>query len=274
MSIYSICFFRNTAFWKILVLGFFLCLLSSNARANEKQFKVLLFTKTAGWHHQSLLEGVSAMKGLARKHHFELEWHEDAQKFSDESLQSYDAVIFLNTTGDVLNLKQQQAFINFIQGGKGFVGIHSAADTEKDWPWFTQLVGRTFKIHPHIQTARINVLNRNFPGLERMPDSFLWTDEWYDFGPENVSGLNYLITVDERTYDTHADWGDVKGEGMGAFHPIAWYHNFDGGRSFYTGFGHVPAVYENPLFLDHVFAGIYWAATGKGLVETKGQIEP
>ncbi|GAA6138094.1 ThuA domain-containing protein [Arenicella sp. 4NH20-0111] len=231
--------------------------------AADRQFKVMLFTKTAGWHHQSLIEGVTAMRRMAEKHHFDLDWHEDANHFSEESLAKYDAVVFLLTTGDVLNETQQQALRGFIQSGKGFVGVHSASDTEKDWPWYTKLVGRTFKIHPLIQTAKMAVLQRSFPGLERMPDSLLWTDEWYDFGPENVEGLNYLLSVDESSYDTKSDWGDKKGDGMGSFHPVAWYHEFDGGRSFYTSLGHLPAVYKNELFLDHLFGGVYWAATGK-----------
>lgn len=102
--------------------------------------------------------------------------------------------------------------------------------------------------------------------MNQVPDNILWTDEWYDFGPENTKNLNYLLSVDQTTYDTHSDWGGgKKGNGMGAFHPIAWYQEFDGGRSFYTALGHLDAVYSNPIFLDHLYGGIYWSATGKGI---------
>ncbi len=238
---------------------FFTCAISA------EQFKVLVFTKTTGWHHESILDAVSAVRSLSEKHHFEMEWHEDASRINDDNLQQFDAIMFLSTSGDILNDDQKRAMEKFIRSGKGFIGVHSASDTEYDWEWYTQLVGRMFEIHPVIQTASLQLESRNFPGLERMPDSLLWTDEWYDLSPEKVEGLNYLLSVDERSYDTKSDWGDKKGDGMGDFHPISWYHDFDGGRSFYTALGHLPAVYKNELFLDHLYGGIYWAATGKGI---------
>jgi len=230
-----------------------------------KQFNVLLFTKTNGWHHKAINQGVTAINQLAEQHHFGLEWHEDASRINDENLKKFDAIIFLLTTGDILNEEQQKAMERFIQSGKGFVGIHSAADTEYDWAWYKKLVGRNFKIHPAIQTARISVLQPEFPGLEFLPKSFLWTDEWYEFGEEHSQNLSYILSVDEKSFSPKADWGKVKGQGMGAFHPIAWYQQFDGGRSFYTGLGHVGSSYQQPLLQAHLYGGIYWAATGKGL---------
>ena len=232
--------------------------------ASAKQFRALLFTKTAGWHHNSVLEGVSAIRALSKMHHFDVDWHEDANHFNEENLAKYDVVIFLLTTGDVLNESQQQAFETFIKQGKGFVGVHSAADTEHDWPWFKALVGRTFVIHPAIQTANIDVLTHNFPGTEQLTNRFLWTDEYYHYGKAHSEKLNYILAVDEKSYSPTAQWGDLKVKGMGDFHPIAWYQRYDGGRSFYTGLGHLAASYEQPMFLSHLYGGIYWAATGKG----------
>lgn len=233
--------------------------------AQAQQFNVLLFTKMNGFHHESVNEGVTAMRALAQRHHFSVDWQEDASVFNDEKLQKYQAVIFLLTTGDILNAEQQAAMERFIRSGKGYVGIHSASDTEYDWDWYTKMVGRTFHIHPVIQTAELTVTNRKFPGVERMPDRFLWTDEWYEFGAERTKGLNYILAVDEQTYAPTVDWGSKKGEGMGKFHPIAWYHDYDGGRAFYSALGHLPATYSDPLFLEHIYGGLYWAATGKGL---------
>lgn len=231
-----------------------------------EQFNVLLITKTAGWHHEAIHEGVAAMRALANKHHFKLTWEENVGKeINDESLKKYDVVVFMLTTADALNDEQQAAMERFIQSGKGYVGIHSAADTEYDWEWYTKLVGHMFHIHPVIQTAELNVVSREFPGVERMPDTFLWTDEWYEYGPATVKGLKYILAVDEKTYDTNVQWGQKVGKGMGKFHPIAWYHEYDGGRSFYTGLGHVPALYSDILLQEHLYGGIYWAATGKGL---------
>ena len=173
------------------------------------------------------------------------------------------------TIGDILDDDKKALIEEFIRSGKGFVGVHSASDTEREWPWFTQLVGRMFHIHPVIQTARLSVVNREFPGLEHMPDTFWFTDEYYEFGEETTSSLNYILSIDERTYDPAAHWADrnLSGDGMGEFHPLAWYQEFDGGRSFYTALGHLPAVFEDDLFRDHLYGGIFWAATGRGLQE-------
>lgn len=231
----------------------------------KKQFNALLFSKTAGFHHESIHEGVTAIREMGERHFFNVDWQESATVFNDKNLARFDVVIFLNTTSDVLNEEQQKAMETFIQSGKGYVGIHSASDTEYEWEWYTKLVGRLFKIHPSIQTAVIQVEDRSFPGFELMPDRRLWTDEWYQYGEEKIDDLNYLLTVDENTFDPKVKWGDNIGNGMGDFHPISWYHNYDGGRAFYTGLGHVPATFGDLIFLEHLFGGIYWAATGKGI---------
>lgn len=232
---------------------------------SQRQFKALLFTRTAGWHHESINEGVDGIRRLAERNFFTVDWQENPTVFNDTKLAEYQVVIFLNTTGDVLNEEQQKAFTKFIQGGKGFVGIHSASDTEYEWEWYTKLVGRMFHIHPVIQTAVLKVNDSKFPGMENVPASWYWTDEWYEFGEEKISGLHYLISVDEKTFDPNVKWGEKVGKGMGDFHPISWYHDYDGGRSFYTALGHLPLVYSDPVFMEHLYGGIYWAATGKGL---------
>lgn len=246
----------------ILFLLFQTCLCFDIAA--QKQFKALLVTTTKGWHHESLHAGVLAIKELGVKNFFDVVLFENPNGFTDDYLKQFQAVIFLNTTGDIFDTAQQKVMERFIQSGKGFVGIHSASDTEYDWEWYTKLVGRMFKIHPAIQTAEINILDTNFPGLQGFAGNKLWTDEWYEFGPEKTTGLNYVLAVDETTYDAKANWGgDKKGAGMGKLHPVAWYHNYDGGRSFYTALGHLPTIYSDPVFLNHLYAGIFWAATGK-----------
>ena len=228
-----------------------------------QQFKALLITKTAGWHHESINEGVAAIKTLAIRNAFEVQWHQDATVITDKYLESFQVIIFLNTTGDIFKEAEQKAIEKFIQSGKGYMGIHSASDTEYDWPWYTKLVGRMFHIHPANQTAKLKLTDNKFPGLDGFSNERWFTDEWYQFGPETTAGLNYILAVDESSYNAKINWGEKKGEGMGNFHPISWYHEFDGGRAFYTALGHIPAVYSDPAFLNHIYAGIFWAATGK-----------
>lgn len=245
------------------LLGFVFTSLTAQAQ-DHGQFKVLLFTKTDGFHHKAINEGVTAMREMAQKHYFAMDWHEDASVFNEDNLKQYDVIFFLLTTGDILNDQQQAAMEKFIQSGKGFVGVHSASDTEYDWDWYTQMVGRTFHIHPAIQTAELEVLSREFPGMEQMPDRFWWTDEFYEFGGERIDTLNYILALDETSFEPYAKWGEKESQDQD-FRPMAWYHEYDGGRAFYTALGHVPATYSDDLFLDHVYGGLMWAATGKGL---------
>jgi len=238
------------------------CVLISSASA-QKQFKTLLVTTTKGWHHESLHAGVLAIQQLGVKNFFDVTLWENPAGFTDQYLAQFQAVIFLNTTGDIFDTAQQRVMERFIKSGKGFVGIHSASDTEYDWEWYTKLVGRMFHIHPAVQTAKMKVLDPKFPGLQDFENGKLWTDEWYEFSPEKTTGLNYVLAVDETSYNAKVNWGAKKGEGMGAMHPVSWYHNYDGGRSFYTALGHIPTNFSNEAFLNHLYAGILWAATGK-----------
>jgi uncharacterized protein len=247
----------------LLVLAIITVCIQPKASAQAKQFKALLVTTTNGWHHESVHYGVVALKELAVRNYFDVTLLENPGGFNDKYLEQFQVIIFLNTTGNILDSTQQKVMERFIKAGKGYVGVHSASDTEYGWDWYTKLVGRMFQIHPVIQTAKLNIVDATFPGLQGFANNKLWTDEWYEFGPEKTTGLNYVLAVDESTYDVKVDWGAKKGTGMGKLHPISWYHNYDGGRSFYTALGHLPAIYSDQAFLNHLYAGILWAATGK-----------
>lgn len=252
-------------FQKLLFILFLQFACCEFTRAQAKQFKALVVTTTRGWHHESLHAGFLAIQQMGTRNFFDVVLLESPTSFTDRYLEQFKVIIFLNTTGDILDSAQQKVMERFISSGKGFVGIHSAADTEYDWHWYTQLVGRMFQIHPVIQTAKLTIIDSVFPGLQGFAGNKLWTDEWYEFGPEKVPDLHYILGVDESSYNPIVARAnrDNKGMGMGKFHPIAWYHHYDGGRSFYTALGHMPVVFSDPAFLNHLYAGIYWAATGK-----------
>ena len=247
----------------ILLLVFFQTCLFVTTAAQQKQFKALLVTTTRGWHHESLHAGVLALKEMGIKNFFDVVLWENPGGFTDKYLEQFQVIIFLNTTGDIFDSTQQKVMERFIQSGKGYVGIHSASDTEYGWEWYTKLVGRMFYIHPAVQTARLKIVDNSFPGLQGFANERLWTDEWYQFGPEMANDLKYVLSVDESSYNAKVQWGEKKAEGMGNLHPIAWYHNYDGGRAFYTALGHLPTNFSDPAFLNHLYAGIFWAATGR-----------
>ena len=213
--------------------------------------KVLVFSRTAGFRHGSIPAGIKSLTELGREHGFRVEATEDPRAFDPERLKNLTCVVFLNTTGDVLDDEQQKHFEKFIRGGGGYVGVHSAADTEYDWPWYGRLVGAWFKTHPSIQPARINVEDRTFPATRMLPATWDRTDEWYVYRKNPRPNVRVLMSLDETSY---------QGGGMDGDHPISWYHDYDGGRAFYTGGGHTDASYSEPLFRDHLAGAIKWAA--------------
>ena len=212
---------------------------------------VLVFSKTEGFRHDSIEDGVRALREMGEENGFAVEHTEDASAFAGPNLARYGAVVFLNTSGDVLDAAQQAAFEQYIQGGGGYVGVHAAADTEFEWAWYGALVGAYFESHPHIQEADIAVLDRVFPATAHLPARWTRTDEWYDYKANPRGEVHVLATLVEKGYE---------GGKMGDDHPIAWAHEYDGGRALYTGGGHTSESYEEPLFREHLLQAILWAA--------------
>jgi len=246
--------------YSLLALCFLLAGLPLIGQA--QQFRALVISKTSGFRHQSIPEGVAAIKKLAERHRFDVYASEDASLINDKNLEKYDVIIMMSTTGTIFNADEKAAFKRFVKSGKGIVGVHSATDTEYDWPWYTKLIGGQFNHHPHQQTARIKVMNGDHPATYHLNDKWLWTDEWYEFKNFNPK-VNILLQLDETSYNVGQRNGNKMG--MGAVHPISWYHEYDGGRVFYTGLGHVEEAFEDADFLKHLYGGIWYAAMGKPL---------
>lgn len=214
----------------------------------KKEQRLLVFARTVKFHHASIAAGLIAMQKLGAENHFLVDTTTDASFFTDKNLKKYAAVLFLSTTGDVLNDEQQAAFERFIRSGKGFMGIHAATDTEYDWPWYNQLVGAYFLNHPKQQEAVLRVVDRNNIATKHLPAEWKRFDEWYNF--KNIQeGLHVLITIDEKSY---------QGGKNGDNHPMAWYHDFEGGRAFYTEMGHTDESFSDPLYLEHVLGGLQY----------------
>jgi len=213
--------------------------------------RILLFSKTTGFRHESIPDAIAALQKLGTQHGFAVDATEDAATFTDERLGRYRAVVFLMTTGDVLDDAQQAAFERYIRAGNGYVGVHSASDTEYTWPGYGGLVGAYFDNHPAIQEARIQIEDSTHPSTAGLPSPWTRTDEWYNFRTNPRARVHVLATLDESTY---------QGGTMGADHPIAWYHDYDGGRAWYTAGGHTSASYAEPEFLQHLLGGVLYAA--------------
>ena len=217
--------------------------------AQDAEPRLLVFSKTVGFRHSSIPAGIQMIREIGSLDGFDVEQSEDASIFTDENLATFDAVVFLSTTGDILNGAQQAAFERFIEGGGGFAGIHAAADTEYDWPWYGGLVGAYFQSHPSIQSATVVVNDRVHPSTRMLPLRWERTDEWYNYRENPRGDVHVLLTLDEDTYSGGEDGHD---------HPIAWCRPYNGGRSWYTGGGHTEASYAEEFFRDHVAGGLRW----------------
>lgn len=211
---------------------------------------VLVFHKTTGFRHDSIEAGIEAVREIAESEDREVTATDDASVFTAEGLQPYGVIVFLNTTGDVLDDGQQGAMEEFIRGGNGFVGVHSAADTEYEWEWYGGLVGAYFDSHPEPQSAAVEVVSSH-PVAEGLPGQFERFDEWYDFRTQPGPEVTVLATLDESSYE---------GGGMGQSHPIVWAGEYDGGRAVYIGFGHTAESFGDQVLRTLLGNGIEWAA--------------
>ncbi|HEU5079073.1 MAG TPA: ThuA domain-containing protein [Opitutaceae bacterium] len=221
--------------------------------------RVLVFSKTANWRHDSIPAGIAAIKRLGAENDFEVVATEDGAAFQGDALGEYGAIIFLNTTGRVLRVDQRLALQRYIQAGGGFVGIHSAAATEYDWPWYNQLLGAYLSSHPlkpGVRHGAIDVVDRAHPATQALPERWERDEEWYSF--RNIlPNIHVLANLDENSYE---------GGTNGRHHPIIWCHDFDGGRAFYTALGHEASTFDDPLFLKHLLGGIRYAI-GSGSID-------
>jgi len=231
------------------------------------RFRALIFSKTAAFRHTSIPAGITAIQTLGTQNNIQVDATEDATMFRPDILSHYKTVIWLSTTGDVLTDTQQTAFENYIRAGGGYVGVHSAADTEYTWPWYGQLVGAYFRDHPTgTPTATVVVEDTTDPSDAGLPARWQRTDEWYnfqspvnpvvngggnDYDPRNTAGIHVLLTLDESTY-VEGDGSD----GVDDDHPISWCHRYDGGRAWYTAMGHTDGTFSEAGFLSHLLAGI------------------
>ena len=242
-------------FIKSIIILLFSISISLNGQETEAPTKrpdlVLVFTKTEGYRHESIATGVKTLRELGRKNNFIVLRTESEEDFTAENLANYQAVVFLSTTGDILNEDEQTAFENYIKSGGSYLGIHAAADTEYEWDWYGKLVGGYFESHPNnpnVREAKIEVLDKTHSATAHLNDTWLRNDEWYNYKNLN-SKVTVAMNLDEKSYE---------GGTNGANHPIAWYHNYDGGRAYYTGGGHTNESYSDSDFKKHLLGAIFW----------------
>jgi type 1 glutamine amidotransferase len=219
--------------------------------------EVLVFSKVAdgAYSHSSIPYGIAAIHEIGAARGWHVDDTLDSSAFIDKNLERYDVIVWNNTGGKVLDDSGRAAFEKFIHDGGGYVGIHMAAAgaTEEGWSWYEALVGARFKMHPPgTPAAEIITAPTQNPSTQGLPSPWKRVDEWYSWveNPDTHPGFEMLLYVDERSY----------GAGTGR-HPVAWCHEFEGGRSFFTALGHTDTSYSEEGFRRHLIGGIEWAAT-------------
>jgi uncharacterized protein len=248
---------KKTGLWIVLLSASFLCIaigLTSFVSKNEininpAEYKVLVFSKTNGYRHESIEAGIEAVKKLGADNNFSVDATEDSLDINDNKLSGYQAIIFLSTTMKVLGEQEEKALQNFIHKGGGFVGIHAATDCEYNFPWYVKMIGASFLSHPKQQVAKLMVVDNTHLSTKHLPAVWERKDEWYNFKSMNPD-VKVLIKIDETSYE-----GGKNGDN----HPMAWFHDFEGGKIFYTELGHTKESYSEPFFLQHILGGIQYS---------------
>ncbi len=239
----------------LLLTTFFSC--AQETKLFEKPLNILVFSKTSGFHHGSIASGVKMLLDQCQKQNWVITATESDALFNDNVLAGFDLVVFLNPTGDAVSTEGQKAFEKWLKTGKGFVGIHAAADCEYEWPFYGNLVGGYFKIHPPAQEATVKFENLDHPAMKPFSGmkSYTTFDEWYSFKENPRQKVHVLASLDESTIKKY----DNENWRMGD-HPLIWWNDENGIRSFYTGFGHTNEAFQNTKIIEHITNAINWAA--------------
>jgi type 1 glutamine amidotransferase len=235
---------------------------SITAQQNENKLKnknVLIFTKNGkGYVHENIPASIVAIQGLGKKFNFHVDTTTDASRFKKDILNKYDVIIFSNTNNDVFDSEEEKvAFMRYIEAGGGFMGIHSASGTERNWKWFKLMLGATFLRHPPFQSLTVHVLDPKHPATKNLPVSWQTQDECYYFKEFNPD-IKVLLFTDLSQVNESADGKNIKPDVFGNKYPTAWCHEFDGGKIWYTALGHNKEDYTNPTYLAHIIEGLKW----------------
>ncbi|KAF2970759.1 hypothetical protein GQX73_g2794 [Xylaria multiplex] len=218
----------------------------------QGNFSVFVFSKTVGYRHDSIPEGVEGLKRLgASTNSFTVEASEDSSLINTDFLSRFKVVLFLSPSGEFLSREELHALKTYINNGGGFVGIHCASAGMYSEPWYGELIGAYFSNHPEPQQNVVRVENKEHCIVSGFQHEFKWFDEWYNFTQNPRDKVTVLLSTDESLYE---------GGAMGSDHPLAWCREFEGGRSFYTSLGHFAEAYQDEGFMTHVLNGILWAA--------------
>jgi type 1 glutamine amidotransferase len=220
--------------------------------------RVAVFTRTSEYRHDSIPEGVNCLRQLGAAQGFDVVATEDPDLLADE-LNDVAAVVFLSTSGEVLTPRAREALRSHVAGGGGFVGVHAAACTEYDWPYYGDLLGARFDHHPALQPGVVRVEDRDHPATAHLAADWPFTDEWYVFRSDPRPQVRVLAVGGPHPLPGGDPGGRDNSGSTDSTGPLVWCHENLGGRVFYTALGHSPAAFADPSFRSHLLGGLRYA---------------
>ena len=226
------------------------------------QRRILVYTRNytpdgKGYVHDNIASSVVAIRKMGAEKSFAVDVSDDPATFSETNLKQYAAIVFSNSNNQAFSSDaQRNAFKRYIESGGGFVGIHSASGSERDWPYFWSLLGGKFVAHPRMQSFTVKVADPKFPAAKGLAAAFPWTDECYFIDHLNPDIHPVLVT--DRTKLTALEAMKIDVARFPNPLPLAWYQQFDGGREFYLALGHNKQDYANPILYGVIENGILW----------------
>jgi uncharacterized protein len=251
------------------LLALVVALVSTAGAAADTQFSLLVLAVPSRYHYEYIPIAHESFERLSKLHAFELTWAQQPQVMEGD-LSKYAAIVFLNSSGEDLTEPQRQGVERYMRAGGNAVVVHRAIISAAGaWPWYEKMVGRSFKTHPMLQTGVVDKADPTFPATFGLPERWIWSDEFYELTNPHQVKVQTVLTVDERSYDPHRIWPGQVANGMGADHPVSWYHAYEKGRVFVTALGHNAEMYKDPNYLNHLWGGIYWSATGLGIQKAR-----
>lgn len=230
----------------------------SACTAAESQKHILIYTRNGeGYVHENIGASVAALEKICTEEGYATEVSEVPGVFTPENLERFDAIIFTNTNNEGFDTDgQREAFQEYIRKGGGFMAIHSASGSEREWPWYWALVGGKFLRHPAYQEFDVLVTDTTHLSTSHLPRRWRVSDECY-FSNQLNPDIHVLLSVDLTTIEDEGKL-EYPGETFGQQFPLCWCHTFDGGREWYTALGHDSAFYSDPLFVEHLRGGLLW----------------
>jgi type 1 glutamine amidotransferase len=221
------------------------------------QKEVLVYTHNGkGYVHDNIPASTTMLQRICKEEKWNILVTDNPEIF-EKDLSRFNCIIFSNSNNEAFySQNQRQAFQDYIRNGGGFVGIHSASGSERQWPWFWAMLGGKFVRHPELQPFEIKVLDKKHPATKHLGNNWQWEDEFYYLNQLNpdihilLAGNLSDIKDEKKT--------EYPGEVFGQWFPLSWSHEFDGGKQFYTALGHKPEHYTDPDFIKHITGGIKW----------------